>query len=69
MGFFSDHHEDDAAPVPGTVHLVDLDGTMRAKHAKGSDVVLVPAPSRDPDDPVGLPPASPKRILTVLNYS
>jgi hypothetical protein len=41
--------------VPGTVHLVDLDGTMRAKHAKGArrDIVLVPEPSTDPDDPVG----------------
>ncbi|KAL2439289.1 putative MFS-type transporter [Exophiala dermatitidis] len=39
--------------VPGTVHLVDLEGTMRAKHAKGhEDIVLVPAPSNDPDDPL-----------------
>lgn len=39
--------------VPGTVHLVDLEGTMRAKHAKGhKDIVLVPAPSNDPDDPL-----------------
>jgi hypothetical protein len=52
MGFFSEEHEDGTGPVPGTVHLVDLDGTMRARHAKGSDVVLVPAPSQDPDDPV-----------------
>lgn len=45
----------DVASVPGTVHLVDLEGTMRAKHATGShvhDVVLVPAPSSDPDDPL-----------------
>lgn len=54
MGFFSGNHESDNAPVPGTVHLVDLDGTIKARHAKGSDVVLVPAPSRDPDDPVRL---------------
>ena len=69
-------------PIPGTVHLVDLEGTMVAKHAKGAqkvgrrcykqtdctrprapwsllliirffkDIVLVPAPSSDPDDPV-----------------
>ena len=47
--------EDATSHVPGTVHLVDLDGTMQAQHAKGSglrDVVLVPAPSSDPDDPV-----------------
>lgn len=61
MGFFttmSDSEKENVPshglPVPGTVHLVDLEGTMRAKHAKGSlhDVVLVPAPSADPDDPV-----------------
>jgi hypothetical protein len=44
--------------VPGTVHLVDLDGGIQAKHAKGklSDVVLVPAPSNDPDDPLNWSP-------------
>jgi len=43
-----------AMPIPGTIHLVDLEGTMTAKHAKGArrDIVLVPAPSSDPDDPV-----------------
>ena len=40
--------------VPGTVHLVDIEGTLRAKHASGgqNDVVLIPAPSDDPDDPL-----------------
>ncbi|KAF4538594.1 MFS transporter [Lasiodiplodia theobromae] len=42
---------DDNQPlVPGTVHLVDLEGTMRAKHAVGAqahDILLVPAPSDD----------------------
>ncbi len=40
--------------MPGTIHLVDLDGVLRAKHASGGqqDVVLVPAPSDDPDDPL-----------------
>ena len=45
----------DVTAVPGTVHLVDLEGTMRATHASGShvhDVVLVPTPSADPDDPL-----------------
>src|SRR5882757_6112957 len=65
--------------VPGTVHLVDLEGadsshlhtsstadtlegTMRAKHAsKGQrDIVLVPTPSNDPDDPLNW---SPRRKL------
>lgn len=40
--------------VPGTVHLVDIEGSLRAKHALGGqkDVVLIPAPSDDPDDPL-----------------
>lgn len=44
--------------VPGTVHLVDLEGTMHARHAEGGqrDVVLVPAPSDDPDDPLNWTP-------------
>lgn len=50
---------DAAMPIPGTVHLVDLEGTMNAKHAAGGqrDVVLVPAPSADPDDPLNWSPA------------
>ena len=48
--------------VPGTIHLVDIEGTLRAKHASGgqNDVVLIPAPSDDPDDPLNW---SPKRKL------
>ena len=44
--------------IPGTVHLVDLEGTLRAKHASGGqrDIVLVPAPSDDPDDPLNWSP-------------
>ena len=40
--------------VPGTVHLVDLEGLLRAKHASGDqkDIVLIPVPSDDPDDPL-----------------
>ena len=44
--------------IPGTVHLVDLDGTMHAQHANGGqrDIVLVPTPSQDPDDPLNWSP-------------
>lgn len=39
--------------VPGTVHLVDLEGTMTAMHDKShKDVVLYPTPSADPEDPL-----------------
>lgn len=59
--------EDAASPTPGTVHLVDLEGTLNAKHAKGSrnqDVVLVPAPSADPEDPLNWSPRR-KTLSTV----
>ncbi|KAH8654966.1 major facilitator superfamily domain-containing protein [Tricladium varicosporioides] len=48
-----------ASPIPGTVHLVDLDGTMLTKHDKGKkEVVLIPPPSSNPNDPLNW---SPKR--------
>ncbi|TVY71170.1 putative MFS-type transporter [Lachnellula suecica] len=53
------HGHLDESAVPGTVHLVDLEGTIRAKHASGTqlkDIVLVPAPSSDPDDPLNWSP-------------
>ncbi|TEY83163.1 hypothetical protein BOTCAL_0025g00220 [Botryotinia calthae] len=48
------------SPIPGTVHLIGLDGTILAKHASGSakEVVLVPPPLSHPDDPLNW---SPKR--------
>ncbi len=48
--------------IPGTIHLVDLQGTILAKHSSSGqrDIVLVPAPSDDPDDPLNW---SPKRKL------
>lgn len=47
---YGDEHEF----VPGTVHLVDIQGTMLSRHASGNqkDIVLIPAPSSDPDDPL-----------------
>jgi hypothetical protein len=53
------HAHLDETAIPGTVHLVDLEGTILAKHASGNqlkDVVLVPAPSADPDDPLNWSP-------------
>lgn len=60
--------EADLVPIPGTVHLVDLEGTMRAAHASGAqrDVVLVPSPSADPDDPLNWSPRR-KWLSTVAN--
>jgi hypothetical protein len=53
----------DVDNVPGTVHLVDLEHTLLARHAGNGagDIVLVPTPSDDPDDPLNW---APRRKLT-----
>ncbi|ODV91957.1 hypothetical protein CANCADRAFT_30239 [Tortispora caseinolytica NRRL Y-17796] len=39
--------------IPGTVHQVDLQGTLNVKHEAGhKDIVLIPQPTRDPEDPL-----------------
>lgn len=40
--------------IPGTMRLVDIEGTLSTKHAEGnnSDIILIPTPSDDPDDPL-----------------
>ncbi|KAK9477029.1 MFS general substrate transporter [Lipomyces japonicus] len=40
----------DETAIPGTVFLVDLDGSHNQK--KQNDLVLIPAPSDDPEDPL-----------------
>lgn len=43
----------DESQIPGTVLLVDLEQTAATKHASGSrDIILVPTPSKDPNDPL-----------------
>lgn len=40
---------------PGTTRLIDVDGSMVTKHAAGEgqkDIILVPRPSEDPEDPL-----------------
>ena len=45
-------HIDDSI-VPGTITLVDVGQNLRAKRDKANqDIVLVPTPSDDPEDPV-----------------
>lgn len=38
--------------VPGTVYLVDVAGTSAVHDASRKDIVLVPRPSLDPEDPL-----------------
>ena len=50
-----EHHTLDTGVIPGTTHLVDLAGTLNIKHdSEGGhkDVVLLPQPSKDFDDPL-----------------
>lgn len=42
--------------IPGTVHLVDLDHDMQTLHAGTNDIVLVPTPSTDVNDPLNWTP-------------
>ncbi|KAK8137461.1 hypothetical protein PG984_002954 [Apiospora sp. TS-2023a] len=47
------HVDIDVLSVPGTVHLVDLEHALAARHAADQkDIILVPTPSADPDDPL-----------------
>lgn len=51
--------------VPGTVHLVDLDHDMHARHASSSaDIVLNPTPSKDPNDPLNWTPR--RKLLSLI---
>lgn len=56
--------------VPGTVHLVDLEHRIHARHAKGKneELVLVPAPSSDPDDPLNVSEQLRLPFLPILFY-
>lgn len=47
-------HADEGLP-PGTVRLIDIGGNEISKHAEGkgqTDIILVPNPSEDPEDPL-----------------
>ncbi|VEU23247.1 DEKNAAC104370 [Brettanomyces naardenensis] len=38
--------------IPGTVHFVDIDKSLDVQHNGDSDLVLIPQPSEDPNDPL-----------------
>lgn len=56
----------DKEQVPGTVTLVDLEHVLATRHLdKGDrDIVLVPAPSNDPDDPLNWSPR--RKLLSTI---
>ncbi|ODV74626.1 uncharacterized protein CYBJADRAFT_171641, partial [Cyberlindnera jadinii NRRL Y-1542] len=51
------HHAINYESIPGNTNLVDLDGSMAARHSSGNKkIVLIPTPSDDPDDPLNWTP-------------
>ncbi|KIW91773.1 uncharacterized protein Z519_07743 [Cladophialophora bantiana CBS 173.52] len=42
--------------IPGTVQLTDADGSIDAKHAGNTDIILIPVPTNDPEDPLNWTP-------------
>lgn len=57
------HQVQESQTTPGTVQLIDLDGNVlnsQSRDKKKDDIVLVPTPSLDPDDPLNW---TPKRKL------
>ncbi|KAF4497549.1 hypothetical protein FAGAP_6279 [Fusarium agapanthi] len=53
-------------PIPGTIFLVDLNRNLRLRHAGGGDgdIVLDPAPSDDPEDPLNWNPR--RKVLALI---
>ncbi|KIX08469.1 uncharacterized protein Z518_03125 [Rhinocladiella mackenziei CBS 650.93] len=60
----SQQHDLPTESIPGTVHLVDLTHSMHTLHAGSGDVVLVPTPSKDPDDPLNWSPR--RKLMSVI---
>ncbi|KUI54415.1 hypothetical protein VP1G_01762 [Cytospora mali] len=57
----------DESQVPGTVQLVDLDAHIVTRHAAGhKDIILIPTPSDDPEDPLNWTPARKRLALTCI---
>ncbi|KAI5240011.1 MFS general substrate transporter [Aureobasidium subglaciale] len=52
------------AKVPGTVRLVDVNHTLNVQHAGNGDIILVPAPSQDPEDPLNWAPR--RKLLSTI---
>lgn len=51
--------------VAGTVYLVDVDQTASTRHAdSATDIILVPTPSNDPNDPLNW--SAPRKRLHLL---
>ncbi|KAJ5232621.1 hypothetical protein N7468_005577 [Penicillium chermesinum] len=59
----------DSLAIPGTVTLVDANHVLQTQHLKrgNGDIVLIPAPSNDPDDPLNWSPR--RKLLSTVCIS
>ncbi|KAJ0118245.1 hypothetical protein J7T55_009028 [Diaporthe amygdali] len=63
----TNHGDIDESQVPGTVQLVDIDEHLATRHARGhKDIILVPTPSADPEDPLNWSPGRKRLALTCI---
>ncbi|KAG8165502.1 hypothetical protein KVR01_004054 [Diaporthe batatas] len=63
----SSHGDIDESQVPGTVQLIDIDEHLATQHARGQkDIILVPTPSDDPEDPLNWSPGRKRLALTYI---
>lgn len=52
--------------IPGTVYLVDKGGSSGSSTSSKGDIILVPQPSADPEDPLNWSPARKLRALCMV---
>ena len=59
----------DSAAIPGTVTLVDVQHVLNTRHLDHGDrdIVLIPTPSGDPDDPLNWSPR--RKLLSTICVS
>jgi MFS family permease len=50
--------------VPGTVRLIDADGTLNVQHGRHKKIILVPQPTNDPDDPLRW--SHPRKLINIF---
>jgi hypothetical protein len=54
-------------PLPGTVHLLDLDHSVHARHQGTGEIILHPAPSDDVEDPLNWSPR--RKTMSIICFS
>lgn len=52
----SDGIDGSTEAVPGTIRLLDVNHDVHARHADGGEILMVPTPSNDPEDPLNWAP-------------